>query len=88
MHHKLVQLKRDDSPFSKKIPVNGKVTWVKPVLVCTVKYTEITADGILRHPVFMGLRIDKAANEATTIDTTVSSENQNNKRKRKTSKEK
>jgi bifunctional non-homologous end joining protein LigD len=37
--------------------------WVKPQLVCQVRYTEWTTDGKLRHPVFAGLREDKAARE-------------------------
>jgi bifunctional non-homologous end joining protein LigD len=37
--------------------------WVKPVLVCQVKYSEWTRDGKLRHPVFLGMRDDKAAEE-------------------------
>ncbi|HEY3861840.1 MAG TPA: non-homologous end-joining DNA ligase [Verrucomicrobiae bacterium] len=37
--------------------------WLKPVLVCQVKYTEWTRDEKLRHPVFLGLRDDKAAAE-------------------------
>jgi bifunctional non-homologous end joining protein LigD len=72
LHKKLEPLKRADSPFNKKIPVNSQVTWVEPILVCAIKYTEITADGILRHPVFMGLRIDKSADETTSIDKSVS----------------
>lgn len=47
------------SPFAGKVKVNAPVTWVKPELVCQVKYSEVTKDGILRHPVFMGLRNDK-----------------------------
>ncbi|HEV7867552.1 MAG TPA: non-homologous end-joining DNA ligase [Chthoniobacteraceae bacterium] len=35
--------------------------WVQPELVCQVKFTEWTRDGKLRHPVFLGLREDKAA---------------------------
>jgi bifunctional non-homologous end joining protein LigD len=34
--------------------------WVKPKLVAQVQFTEWTADGILRHPSFQGLRIDKS----------------------------
>jgi bifunctional non-homologous end joining protein LigD len=34
----------------------GEVIWVKPELVCTVKFTEWTDDGRLRAPVFLGLR--------------------------------
>lgn len=37
--------------------------WVKPVLVCQLKFTEWTRDGSLRHPVFLGLRDDKSAKE-------------------------
>lgn len=61
-------LKRDSSPFDKKIVVNSPVTWVEPMIVCAIKFTEITEEGILRHPVFLGLRIDKAAEETNTLD--------------------
>jgi bifunctional non-homologous end joining protein LigD len=37
--------------------------WVKPVLVCQLKFTEWTRDHHLRHPVFLGLREDKNARE-------------------------
>ena len=47
------------SPFPEKIHTNGPVTWLKPQLVCKVSYTEITRDGMLRHPVFKGLRLEK-----------------------------
>lgn len=33
--------------------------WVKPELVCQVRFTEWTNDGALRHPTFEGLREDK-----------------------------
>lgn len=36
-------------------------TWIQPVLVAEVRYTEWTADGKLRHPTFLGLREDKRA---------------------------
>jgi len=36
----------------------GAVTWVKPELVCVVKFNSWTADGRLRAPVFQGLRAD------------------------------
>lgn len=66
-------LKRNSSPFDKKVPVNSAVTWVEPRIVCNIKFTEVTEEGILRHPVFMGLRIDKSAKEADKIDVTVQS---------------
>jgi bifunctional non-homologous end joining protein LigD len=68
VHDQLKLLKRDTSPFDSKVPVNSPVTWVEPKIVCEVKFTEMTEEGILRHPVFMGLRIDKAAEETDTLD--------------------
>lgn len=53
----------DKSPFDKKIPVKVPVTWLLPELVCNIKYSEITRAGIRRHPVFLGLRIDKSSEE-------------------------
>ncbi|MCD6062272.1 MAG: ligD [Flavipsychrobacter sp.] len=63
VYGKLQDLVTDTSPFEDKIKVNSPVTWVKPKLVCNLKFTEVTADGNRRHPVFMGLRKDKAAKE-------------------------
>jgi bifunctional non-homologous end joining protein LigD len=40
-----------------------RCTWCRPELVCQVKFTEWTHVGSLRHPVFLGLREDKAAAE-------------------------
>lgn len=54
---------RKTSPFSQNIPVNNRAKWLRPILTCNIKYTEKTKDGILRHPVFQGLRVDKAANQ-------------------------
>jgi bifunctional non-homologous end joining protein LigD len=38
-------------------------TWLKPQLVCQIKFTEWTEDGSIRHPVFLGFRDDKSARE-------------------------
>ena len=46
-------------PFSGKPPrTNEKPTWVRPELVCEVKFSEWTRDGVMRQPVFLGLRDD------------------------------
>jgi bifunctional non-homologous end joining protein LigD len=37
--------------------------WLKPVLVCRVRFTEWTNDGHLRHPCYEGLREDRNARE-------------------------
>lgn len=43
--------------------VNISYTPVKPILVCEVKFSEITKEGKLRHPVFLRLRNDKKAKD-------------------------
>jgi len=39
------------------------ITWVKPELVCEVRYQELTSEAIMRHASFQGLREDKEASE-------------------------
>lgn len=51
----------DASPFSVKPKTNTPAHWVRPELVAEVSFTEWTRDGVLRHPVFLGMRIDKDA---------------------------
>ncbi|HRO48124.1 DNA ligase D [Agriterribacter sp.] len=42
-------------------PSRTSVTWLKPKLICEVSYTEMTDDGLMRHPAFEGMREDKKA---------------------------
>ncbi|WP_276347242.1 DNA ligase D [Daejeonella sp. JGW-45] len=44
-------------------PPQAKATWLKPELVCEIAFTEITSDGVFRHPSFQGMRSDKQAHE-------------------------
>lgn len=46
-------------------PPHARVTWLEPRVVCEVSYTEMTSDGVMRHPSFEGLREDKSANQVT-----------------------
>ncbi len=43
--------------------VRRDARWVTPDLVAEVRYTEMTAEGRVRHGVFLGLRDDKDARE-------------------------
>ncbi len=57
-------LSRDTSPFANPSAIRERgVTWVAPELVAQIGFTEWTSAGRLRHPRFLGLRDDKAANE-------------------------
>jgi bifunctional non-homologous end joining protein LigD len=42
--------------------------WIKPVLVAEIAYTEMTNDGTLRHPSYLGLRDDKKP-QAVVLET-------------------
>jgi bifunctional non-homologous end joining protein LigD len=57
-----------ECPFVDPPAGNEKPHWLKPKLVAQVKFTEWTADGILRHPVYLGLRDDKKAGEVVRED--------------------
>jgi DNA ligase D-like protein (predicted ligase) len=43
--------------------VSSRVHWVKPKLVCEVRFLTWTADGLLRQTAYVGLRDDKPARE-------------------------
>jgi len=60
---KLKPLEQKACPFETVPETNTPATWVKPILVCEVKFKQWTTDGRMRHPVFVGLREDKDAPE-------------------------
>jgi len=65
LHSRLLKLKEPKSPFPAKVKDEGVTTWVKPSLVAEVKFTEWTTKGEMRHPVYLGLRTDKRAEDVT-----------------------
>lgn len=59
---RLAPLERDTSPFDEgKAP--KKANFVEPSLVAEIEYRELTAERIVRHGSFKGLREDKPARE-------------------------
>ena len=56
-------------------PPNATPIWLQPELVCEVSFTEMTTDGVMRHPSFKAMRIDKKAkdvvNEAPIATNTI-----------------
>jgi len=64
----LVTLKEHQSPtspFAVAPKVNQPATWCFPDLACEVRYAELTRDGTLRHPAYLGLRSDVDPTECT-----------------------
>ena len=70
LHARLKKLERRTPPFAD--PPRGAeargVHWTSPKLVAEVAFTEWTGEGQLRHPVFKGLREDKAPKDVVRED--------------------
>jgi bifunctional non-homologous end joining protein LigD len=60
---KTFQPLRRDRPTVADPPRERGLTWIEPKLVAQVRFTEWTHDRHLRHPVFLGLRDDKDADD-------------------------
>ncbi len=61
---RLAQIESANSPLDRHTAeLPPRPNWVKPKLVAEIAYTELTPDGALRHPAFLGLREDKPAAE-------------------------
>ena len=60
----LSELRQDDCPFAADPKLaDPSYEWVHPMLVAKVKFSQWTAEGRLRAPVFLGLRADLDAPE-------------------------
>lgn len=66
----------DSPPFSElpdtnkpsrfqRNPPKANAVWMEPELVCEVTFTEMTTDGVMRHPSFIAMRNDKNAKDVT-----------------------
>jgi bifunctional non-homologous end joining protein LigD len=71
---KLKKLESKECPFPETPHVNkptrfrqhppkAAIHWVKPKLVCEVRYQDLMDEGVMRHPSFQGLRTDKKASD-------------------------
>ena len=56
-------MRRREPPCGGPIPQEKGTSWVEPLLVCEVEYTEWTEEGLLRQPVFLRFRDDKGPEE-------------------------
>jgi len=88
IYRKLQLIKRKTSSFKTEPKTNTPATWVSPELICEVEFTEWTQEGLMRQPVFLGLREDKISKEVRKElpdvksndkkNTTLKRENKNN----------
>jgi bifunctional non-homologous end joining protein LigD len=53
----------DESPFAGPVERERDIRFVQPVVVVEVRFTEWTDLGTMRHPVYMGIRTDKAPHD-------------------------
>jgi ATP-dependent DNA ligase len=72
LRRRLDPLARATSPLNVTPPrktrfgsplILSRVHWVEPQLVAEITYLTWTADGLLRHTVYVGLRSDKPATQ-------------------------
>ncbi len=64
LRKRLAKLERKTSPLIDVGQGAGRdVHWVRPSMVVEVSFTEWTRDGLLRHPVYHGIREDKPARQ-------------------------
>src|SRR4029079_5136147 len=61
---------RPDSPFSAEVPRIDSVgaTWVDPAVVVEARALEVTRDGRLRQPAYLGLRTDLTPDDLQEVD--------------------
>jgi bifunctional non-homologous end joining protein LigD len=68
IHARLLPLIQDECPFGIEPQTNAPATWVRPELVCEVAYSGWTEEAVMRHPVFLRMREDKAARDVVRED--------------------
>jgi len=59
VHKKLKAIERKQSPFTTSPKTNERAHWAAPKFVAEVRFNEWTTSGMLRQPVFLGMRDDK-----------------------------
>lgn len=63
LRDRMEKIARKTPPLEAPAAVRRGVRWVAPKLVAEIAFAEFTAEGIVRHASFIGLRSDKAAED-------------------------
>lgn len=84
LYRKLERIRIAESPFAERLSADAarQVRYVKPQLVAQVEFRAWTADEMLRHAAFRGLREDKPAHEVERETTNSAAETQSRSRTR------
>ena len=56
-------IERPTPPFASVPRFDRRPTWVEPTVVVEIEFGDWPADGMLRHPVYLGRRHDKDPTE-------------------------
>lgn len=67
LRRRLDRLAVDDCPFVNPPADALGARWVRPAMECRVSYTEITPDGVMRTPVFLGMAEHEPQQRAVPI---------------------
>jgi len=67
---RLDSLATTDCPFVNPPRAIAKAHWVKPTMRVEVQFTEMTEDGMVRHPVYVGERDDVRVTSSRSAKTT------------------
>jgi bifunctional non-homologous end joining protein LigD len=62
---RLAPLVVDKCPLDTTPKTAEPATWVKPEIVCEVRFSEWTNEGMLRHPAYQKLRLDQTKEDTT-----------------------
>jgi bifunctional non-homologous end joining protein LigD len=57
------------SPFVDPFKTMERAHWTRPELIAEIRFTEWTSDGLLRQPVYLGMRTDKKPREVLREET-------------------
>ena len=63
VYRALKKLERATSPFTTVPKTNERAHWTEPRVVVEVKFNEWTTAGLMRQPIFVGVRDDKEAKD-------------------------
>jgi bifunctional non-homologous end joining protein LigD len=70
IYRQLTPLIQKECPFKIIPETNTPVTWIEPEPVAEVAFSDWTKDGVMRHPVFLGLKDTGITGTTSTTSTT------------------